>query len=75
MLSCRAFACTAAASIALACGALAGTAQAATGLPPVAGPVATASVPAAPGTLAGDVTALLPTKVPAINTPGDWRWE
>ncbi|MFJ8627642.1 hypothetical protein ACIRD3_33075 [Kitasatospora sp. NPDC093550] len=75
MLSCRKFACTAAAAIALACGVLAGSAQAATGHGPTSGQSATASVSTALAHLADKVHTPRLTDVPAIDTPGDWRWE
>ncbi|MFF7992442.1 hypothetical protein ACFZDG_21940 [Kitasatospora xanthocidica] len=75
MLSCRRFACTTAAAIALACGVLAGSAQAATGHAPSAVPTAGASVSTALGHLADEISTSRLAKLPGINTPGDWRWE
>ncbi|MEU8923116.1 hypothetical protein AB0D10_19580 [Kitasatospora sp. NPDC048545] len=75
MLSCRKYACTAAAAIVLVCGALAGAAQAATGHPSTSGPAPRATVSTTPGDPTDPVVATPKPKDPGINNPGDWRWE
>ncbi|MEU9046707.1 MULTISPECIES: hypothetical protein [unclassified Kitasatospora] len=75
MLSCRKFACTTAAAIALACGVLAGSAQAATGHAPTVGTGVTLPAATVPGHLADEINMSRLAEAPAINTPGDWRWE
>ncbi|MER6302850.1 hypothetical protein ABT247_25305 [Kitasatospora sp. NPDC001539] len=76
LLSCRKFACTAAAALAVACGVLAGSAHAAAGSAPAAG--ATVSVPGAVHHFAGSLSSQIRESQLLMLTgaaaPADWRW-